>query len=79
MVVAGKTGTAQVVKLDTVKDYENEEEIPMQYRDHAWFVALATVDKPQLAIAILIENAGHGGSTAAPLARELIKQYLAKQ
>jgi penicillin-binding protein 2 len=78
--IAGKTGTAQVVKLDTVKDYENEEEIPIQYRDHAWFVALATEDKPQLALAILIENAGQGGGTAAaPLARELIKEYFAKK
>lgn len=76
--VAGKTGTAQVVTLETVKEFEEEEEIPVKYRDHAWFVALAPVDQPKMAIAILIENAGHGGSKAAPIARELIKEYLVK-
>jgi penicillin-binding protein 2 len=77
--VAGKTGTVQVVTLETVKDFEEEEEIPVKYRDHAWFVALAPVDQPKMAMAILIENAGQGGSkVAAPIARELIKEYLGK-
>lgn len=76
--VAGKTGTAQVVTLETVKVFEDEEEVPTKFRDHAWFIALAPVGEPKMAITILIENAGHGGSKAAPIARELIKEYLGK-
>lgn len=77
--VAGKTGTAQVVTLDMLKDFEEGEEIPIHYRDHAWFLAVAPADKPALAFAILIENGGHGGSAAAPIAKELIKKYLGKK
>jgi penicillin-binding protein 2 len=77
MEVSGKTGTAQVVKLDLEKNYEKEEDIPPQFRDHAWFVANAEVDRPAtLALAIIIEHGGHGGSTAAPIAKELIQAYL---
>lgn len=75
--VAGKTGTAQVVNIDLEKNYEKEEDIPPQYRDHAWFVANAEVDGlASLALAIIIEHGGHGGSTAAPIAKELIQAYL---
>ncbi len=75
--VAGKTGTAQVVNLDLDKTYEKEEDIPYQFRDHAWFVANAKVDRPAtLAVVIIIEHGGHGGSTAAPIAKELIQAYL---
>jgi penicillin-binding protein 2 len=77
--VSGKTGTAQVVKLDLEKNYEKEEDIPIQFRDHAWFVANAEVDRPAtLALVIIIEHGGHGGSTAAPIAKELIQTYLKK-
>lgn len=75
LVVAGKTGTAQVVNLDFGKNYEKEEDIPTQFRDHAWFVALAEVDRPTLALSILIEHGGHGGSAAAPIAKALIQAY----
>ena len=75
LVVAGKTGTAQVVNLDFGKNYEKEEDIPTQFRDHAWFVALAEVDRPALALSILIEHGGHGGSAAAPIAKALIQAY----
>ena len=61
-----------------IKMLKSEDEIPEKYRDHAWFVALAPVDQPKMAISVLIENAGHGGSKAAPIARELIKEYLGK-
>jgi penicillin-binding protein 2 len=73
--VAGKTGTAQVVTLDLEKTYGRVEDIPTRFRDHAWFVANAEVDRPALAVAIIIENGGHGGSTAAPIAKELIQAY----
>ncbi len=77
--VEGKTGTAQVVPLDMIKDFKEDEEIPIHYRDHAWFIAVAPADNPELAFAILIENGGHGGRSAAPIARELIKGYLEKK
>jgi penicillin-binding protein 2 len=75
--VAGKTGTSQVVKLKEgegrIKDLSKIEE---KYRDHAWFVAYAPVDNPKIAIAVLVEHGGHGGSTSAPIAKEVISAYL---
>jgi penicillin-binding protein 2 len=74
--VAGKTGTAQVVRLDPDKNYEKEEDIPYKFRDHALFVAYAEADRPTtLALAIIIEHGGHGASTAAPIANKLIQAY----
>lgn len=74
--VAGKTGTAQVISLEREKSFGKEGEIPEEFKDHAWFVALATAENPVLTIAVLVENGGGGGSTAAPIAGELIKAYL---
>jgi len=76
--VAGKTGTAQVIGLEKEKAYENVDELPPEFVDHAWFVAIAPVENPALAIAILIEHGGHGGSAAAPIAKQLIQAYLGK-
>ena len=45
-------------------------------RDHAWFIAFAPADKPRLAVAVLVENGGHGGVTAAPIARKVFDYYL---
>lgn len=78
MIVAGKTGTAQVIGIDKEKDPGEEEHIPLKFRDHAWFVAIAPADNPRLALAILVENAGHGGTAAAPIAKEMIKTYFGK-
>ena len=74
--VAGKTGTAQVVALSEEEKTGNEEEIPMQFRDHAWFTAIAPADDPKIALAIIVEHGGHGGSAAAPIAKTLIQAYL---
>ncbi|MBN2059297.1 MAG: penicillin-binding protein 2 [Deltaproteobacteria bacterium] len=74
--VAGKTGTAQVIALDAEKSLGKDQEIPEEFRDHAWFVAIGPVEDPKLALAILIEHGGHGGSAAAPIAKELIEKYL---
>jgi penicillin-binding protein 2 len=76
--VAGKTGTAQVVALEKEKSFGKGNEMPPEYNDHAWFVALATAENPVLAIAVLVENGGHGGSAAAPIAGELIKAYFGR-
>ena len=70
--IAGKTGTAQVVALRSGP----EKSIPKEYRDHAWFVAYAPVENPQIAVVVLAEHMGHGGSAAAPLAKELIETYV---
>ena len=70
--VAGKTGTAQVVSLRS----KSKEDTPKQFRDHAWFVAYAPFEHPSIAVAVLLEHMGHGGSAAAPLAKELIEAYV---
>lgn len=70
--IAGKTGTAQVAALRTGP----EESIPKKFRDHAWFVAFAPVESPKIAVVVLAEHMGHGGSAAAPLAKEVIETYM---
>jgi penicillin-binding protein 2 len=74
--VAGKTGTAQVIALGPNRDKTEEENIPKEYRDHAWFVCVAPAERPEIALAVLVENAGHGGSVSAPIAGKLIQAYL---
>ncbi len=76
--VCGKTGTAQVVKLEISEEIENEEDIPLRYRDHAWFVAYAPEENPSIAVAVLIQHGGHGASAAAPVARKIIETALQK-
>ena len=73
--VSGKTGTAQVVsrKEDEEIDEENR---AFHLKPHAWFVAFAPSDDPKIAIAVIVEHGEHGSSTAAPIARELIRTYL---
>jgi len=68
--VAGKTGTSQVVKLPDSKGY-----VPYQFRDHALFVAFAPYDKPEIAVAVVIEHGMHGGGSAAPIAGRILKAY----
>jgi penicillin-binding protein 2 len=47
-----------------------------RFRDHAWFVAFAPTEKPEIALSVFVEHGGHGGSTAAPIARKAIEGYL---
>ena len=72
--VAGKTGTSQVVRLAQFRSVP-EDQVPYKYRDHAWFTCFAPADKPEIAIAVLMEHGGHGGSAAAPLAKQVLEQY----
>jgi penicillin-binding protein 2 len=58
--IAGKTGTAQNPHGD----------------DHAWFVAFAPFDNPKIALSVLVENVGFGGTHAAPIAKKIIETYL---
>ncbi len=75
--MAGKTGTAQVVKQD-LKTLKKVSETPWRFRDHAWFAAFAPFTDPKIAVAVMVEHGGHGGSTAAPIARQVIEFYLNK-
>jgi penicillin-binding protein 2 len=73
--IAGKTGTAQVFNIKQDAKY-NEKNIDFKLRDHALFISFAPADDPQIAVAVIVENGGHGGSVAAPIAGQVIKQYL---
>jgi penicillin-binding protein 2 len=75
--VCGKTGTAQVIGekgTEAVKG-ENDSKIPEQYRDHAWFMAFAPKEHPQIAAACIIEHGGHGGSAAAPIVHDVMQKF----
>ena len=73
IVVGGKTGTAQVasVKGKMIKS----EDLPYQIRDHAWFVAFAPVDDPQIVVAAMVEHGGHGGSAAGPIVKAVMQEF----
>jgi len=68
--VAGKTGSSQVVKLR-----DSKQGTPYQFRDHALFVAFAPYDKPEIAVAVVVEHGEHGGSAAAPIAGRILRAY----
>ncbi|MBM4137085.1 MAG: penicillin-binding protein 2, partial [Nitrospira sp.] len=69
--IGGKTGTAQVVQQKDGTRY-----LPERFRDHAWFVAFAPAEKPEIALAVFVEHGGHGGGAAAPIAKIAIEEYL---
>ena len=73
--IAGKTGTAQVFTVKQEERY-NENAIDFKLRDHALFMTFAPADNPEIAIAVIVENGGHGGSVAAPVAGKVMKQFL---
>ena len=76
--IAGKTGTAQVFNIKQDAKY-NENDIDFKLRDHALFISFAPADDPKIAVAVIVENGGHGGSVAAPIAGQVIKQFLREQ
>ena len=72
ILVAGKTGTSQVISGTKGKGTA----LPRQYRDHAWFIAFAPADAPEIAVACLLEHAGEGGgAAAAPVVKEVLETY----
>jgi peptidoglycan glycosyltransferase (EC 2.4.1.129)/cell elongation-specific peptidoglycan D,D-transpeptidase len=73
--IAAKTGTAQVVGIRQNEKY-NASRIQATHRDHAVFIAFAPADAPKIAIAVLVENGGHGGTAAGPIARAVMDYYL---
>ncbi len=76
--VAGKTGTAQVFSVRQDQNYKSMR-VKANLKDHAWFVAFAPAEDPRIAIVVIAENGGHGGSVAAPIAKAVIQQYLKGQ
>jgi len=76
--MAGKTGTAQVFGLDAEEEYIAEK-LDERLRDHALFTGFAPIENPQIAIAVIVENAGSGSSKAAPLAKKVFDVYFANQ
>ncbi|MBV7484517.1 penicillin-binding protein 2 [Bordetella sp. BOR01] len=73
---AGKTGTAQVFSLRGSQYRASE--LDERLRDHALFMGFAPFDRPRIALALLVENAGWGASVAAPIARKVFDYWLAK-
>jgi penicillin-binding protein 2 len=72
--ICGKTGTAQVVGLKRDSKY-----LPEMFRDHAWFVAFAPYEAPEIALSVMVEHGGHGGAAAAPIAKRAIEAYMKGQ
>ena len=68
----GKTGTAQVVGAGHAQDSES-------LQDHAWFAGFAPVEKPEIVVAALVENGGHGGVVAAPVVKQVMEAYFYKR
>ena len=67
--VAGKTGTAQVVALDSIK-IKNK-----KYEHHAWFTSFAPANSPEIAVTVLVEHGGKGGAVASPIAKRVLESY----
>ena len=77
--VGGKTGTAQVIGLPREEKGGKTRRVSAAFRDHALFVCFAPYGNPEIAVAVILENAGHGGAVAAPVARKIIDAYFAKK
>jgi len=73
--ICAKTGTAQVFKASRDVDADK---LPKEKRDHAWFVGFAPKDDPKIAWAVFVQNGGHGGTTAAPIARAVLERFFQK-
>jgi penicillin-binding protein 2 len=73
--IAAKTGTAQVVGIKQNEKY-NAQNMLERHRDHALFIAYAPAQAPKIALAVIVENGGHGGSAAGPIARQVMDYYL---
>ena len=74
--VCAKTGTAQVVgNKGSLVAGEDEDKMPEKYRDHAWLIAFAPKEHPQIAIACLVEHGGHGGAASAPIVHDVMQRF----
>lgn len=73
--VAGKTGTTQVARVSAETD---SDDLPRELRSHSWFVGFAPAENPRVAFAVFVEHGGHGGESAAPLARQVLEGYFSR-
>jgi penicillin-binding protein 2 len=73
--MAGKSGTSQVFSLKQDEEYV-EEEISERLRDHALFISFAPFEDPRIAVAVVVENGSSGSRVAAPIARDIMDEYL---
>ncbi|MBM4315485.1 MAG: penicillin-binding protein 2, partial [Deltaproteobacteria bacterium] len=73
--VAGKTGTAQVIGMPQDDKARKTRRVSGEFKDHALFACFAPYTNPEIAVAVILENAGGGGSVAAPVARKFIDAY----
>ena len=73
--LAGKSGTAQVVDINSREEYD-EVRKNINLRDHAIFIGYAPYDDPKFSIAVIIENGESGGRTAGPIAKEVLEDLL---
>jgi penicillin-binding protein 2 len=71
----GKTGTAQVIQIKANEKY-NAAQVDERHRDHALYTAFAPLESPQIALAMVVENAGFGAGAAAPIARRVFDYML---
>lgn len=81
VLVAGKTGTSQVVRRKSDEEEESQigVEVPYKFRPHALFVAYAPAENPQIAVAVVVEHGQHGGGTAGPIAKAVFEAYFKAQ
>ena len=73
--LAGKSGTAQVVDINSREEYDEVRE-NLNLRDHAIFIGYAPFDDPRYSIAVIVENGESGGRVAGPIARDVLKELL---
>jgi penicillin-binding protein 2 len=73
--VCGKTGTSQVIGLPQNEKVRRAMKMADYHKDHALFVCYAPMKNPEIAVAVIAENAGGGGAVAAPIARKILDAY----
>lgn len=74
--VAGKTGTAEVAREQRPGDDDDPRRTWYFRRDHAWFAGFAPAGAPEVSVVVLVEHGGAGGRTAAPIAIQILQEYL---
>jgi len=75
ILVAGKTGTAQVIRMKENEPKDNQERLPYHLRDHGWFVSFAPFENSELVVVVCSEHGGKHGASYAPLAKKIIQEY----
>jgi penicillin-binding protein 2 len=64
-----------VVGLKFERSFGKEEDVPWKYRSHALFVCYAPAENPTIAVAVVVEHGGHGGSDAGPVAKRVMEEF----